>query len=47
VIILVVIFLPGGILGWVNKQAKPWFIKVDWTKLLGRAKKPPGPPGSQ
>jgi branched-chain amino acid transport system permease protein len=39
VIILVVIFLPGGVLGWVNRQARPWLAKRDWAKLTGRGKK--------
>lgn len=44
VIILVVIFLPGGVLGLVNRKAVPRLVKVDWSrlpglrKLLGRGK---------
>ena len=37
-IILVVIFLPGGVLGLVNRKAVPRLVKVDWSKLLGLRK---------
>ncbi|MBN1322174.1 MAG: branched-chain amino acid ABC transporter permease [Thermoleophilia bacterium] len=41
VIILVVIFLPGGVLGWVNDQARPWFLRREWTKSIRSRKKEP------
>lgn len=39
VIIFVVIFLPGGVLGWVNRQARPWFARRDLAKLIRRGKR--------
>ena len=30
-IILVIIFLPTGILGWMDKHAQPWFLRSSWT----------------
>ncbi|MCX8033307.1 MAG: branched-chain amino acid ABC transporter permease [Thermoleophilia bacterium] len=39
VIILVVIFLPGGVLGWLDRKVRRRLTGRGWTPLLGRAKK--------
>jgi len=41
VIILVVIFLPGGVLGWVNGQARPWLLRRARTKSIRSESKEP------
>ena len=41
VIILVVIFLPGGVLGWVNGRARPWLLRRPWVRSAGSKSKEP------
>jgi ABC-type branched-subunit amino acid transport system permease subunit len=38
-IILIIIFMPMGILGLIDQRVKPWFVQMKWLAWLRREKK--------
>jgi len=37
IVILILMFLPWGVLGWVDQKVKPWFYRQRWYARLSKA----------
>jgi branched-chain amino acid transport system permease protein len=37
IVIIILMFLPQGILGWLDRKARPWLFRQKWYSRLGRS----------